>query len=66
MVRFHYYDRPAKVILTGNKVLDETFSRVLKEAIASLMDEMPEKFQDDPVFASAKGAAEFRKRATYS
>lgn len=65
MVRNQYYQRPAKVLLLGESVLDETFARVLREALSSVMEEVPEILEDEAMFIAAKGAAEFAKRARY-
>lgn len=57
--------RITKVLLFGESALDATFLKVLEESIASLQDDIPEIVKDDPVFAAAKGAAEFAKRSPY-
>jgi hypothetical protein len=65
MVRHKYYDRPSKIILTGDMVLDETFTHVLKEAMVNVMGKVPPIFSRDPELVAAKGAAEFRRRKDF-
>lgn len=65
MVEFRYYPRPSKILLMGEEASNEKFLDVLKDAMLSLMDEMPEIYGDDVVFAAVRGTAEFMKRARY-
>ena len=60
-----FYKRPAKVLLMGDCVRDETFQRVLKKALSNEMAKMPEILSKDSEGVSAKGAAEFAKRIPY-
>jgi hypothetical protein len=57
--------RPDKVIVTGDKAHDATFQGVLRQALRDLVDDKTVYLQDDPVFVSAKGAAELHRRAAY-
>lgn len=59
MVRNQYYEKPTKVLLLGESVHDETFARVLREALGSVLEAVPEILEDDAEFVAAKGAAEF-------
>ena len=65
LVENPYYKRPAKVLLMGDGVRDETFQRVLKTALSGQMAGMPEILSGDSEWAAAKGAAEFAKRIPY-
>lgn len=56
----------AKVLLLGESAVDATFLRVLEETLSSLQKDMPEIMKNCPVFAAAKGAAEFLKRSLYT
>ncbi|KAI9767436.1 MAG: hypothetical protein M1840_005665 [Geoglossum simile] len=62
MIQYRHYERPSKIILTGDMALDETFTRVLKEAMVGVMGKVPLIFSSDPELVAAKGAAEFRRR----
>ena len=59
MVRNQYSEKPTKVLLLGESVHDETFARVLREALGSVLEAVPEILEDDAEFVAAKGAAEF-------
>ncbi|KAH0536745.1 hypothetical protein FGG08_006417 [Glutinoglossum americanum] len=65
MVRYQHYERPSKIILTGDMALDETFTRILKEAMVNVMGKVPPIFSNDPEFVATKGAAEFRRRKDF-
>ena len=60
-----YFGRPAKVLLMGDCVLDETFQRILKKALSNQMATMPEIVSSDPEAVVGKGAAVFAKRIPY-
>lgn len=60
-----YYERPAKVLLMGDCIRDETFQRVLKKALNNQMANMPEILNENSEGVAAKGAAEFAKRILY-
>lgn len=59
------WDRPAKVLLIGECVRDETFLRVLARALSHQMADKPEILSEDEEGIAAKGAAEFAKRFPY-
>jgi hypothetical protein len=65
MVQHRNYEHPSKIILTGDMALDETFTRVLKEAMVEVMGKVPAIFSSDPELVAAKGAAEFRRRKDF-
>ncbi len=61
-------DRPiTRVLVMGESALDETFLRVMEDALHDVLDggalmEMGDGRITDPTFAAARGAAEFGKR----
>ena len=61
-------DRPVTgVLVMGESALDETFLRVMRDALRDILDvrvstEIDERRILDPTFAAARGAAEFGKR----
>lgn len=65
MIENPYYERPAKVLLMGDCVQDETFQSVLKKALSNQMANLPEILSDDSEGVAAKGTAEFAKRSPY-
>jgi hypothetical protein len=65
MIQHKHYERPSKIILTGDMAVDETFTRVLKEAMVEVMGKVPAIFSSDPELVVAKGAAEFRRRKDF-
>lgn len=65
LIENSYYKRPAKVLLMGDCVRDETFQRILKKVLSNQMDKMPEILSKDSEGVAAKGAAEFAKRIPY-
>ncbi|KAL9107552.1 MAG: hypothetical protein Q9227_007552 [Pyrenula ochraceoflavens] len=64
MREYPHYERPHRIVLTGDEALgnDQTFSKVLHEAMVELMGEMPPVLTDDVELVVAKGAAEFARR----
>lgn len=66
MVERPAYDKPHKIILMGESASDPEFVRNLWLALATVMDRAPVLLDADPLFAAAKGAAEFAKRAPYT
>jgi hypothetical protein len=62
MVRYQHYERPSKILLTGDMALNETFIRVLKEAMMNIMGKVPPIISSDPELIAAKGAAEIGRR----
>ncbi|KAI9855694.1 MAG: hypothetical protein M1813_009656 [Trichoglossum hirsutum] len=65
MIQHKHYEHPSKIILTGDMALDETFTRVLKEAMVDVMGKVPPIFSSDPEFVAARGAAELRRRKDF-
>jgi len=65
MIRYQYYERPSKILLTGDMALNETFTRVLKEAMVNVMGKVPPIFSSDPELITAKGAAEIGRRNNF-
>ena len=61
-----YYKRPAKVLLMGDCVRDETFQRILRKALNQQMGELPQILDTGSEGVAAKGAAEFAKRIPYN
>lgn len=59
------YQRPAKVLLMGDCVHDETFQNVLQKALENQMRDLPKVLSKDSEGVAAKGAAEFAKRIPY-
>jgi hypothetical protein len=53
------------VILLGESALDAKFVQFIKSTLLEVQDELPEFFMSDPVFAAARGAAEFAIRSPY-
>ena len=60
-----FFKRPAKVLLMGDCIHDDTFQRVLKTTLSSQMAQLPEILSMDSEGVAAKGAAEFAKRIPY-
>lgn len=60
-----YYKRPARVLLMGDCIHDEEFTRRLEQALSRQMAGMPEILSQDSRFVAAKGAAELAKRIPY-
>ena len=60
-----YYKRPAKVLLMGDQVHDETFTQVLEAVLRRQTTDMPEILSQDSKSVAAKGAAELAKRISY-
>lgn len=56
------FEPPDKIILTGDMVLDEKFTRLLNEAVIKVVGKAIPTFSDDPEFVVAKGAAEQMRR----
>ncbi len=65
MVQNQHYERPSKIILTGDMALNERFTRVLREAMVNVIGKVPPIFSSSPEFVAAKGAAEFRRRKAF-
>ena len=65
LIKHPYSKRPAKVLLMGDCVQDETFQPTLKEALSNQMAQLPEILIEDSAAVAAKGAAEFAKRILY-
>lgn len=55
-----------KVLLHGECALNEWFQNLLREAVNGVLPKKPEIFALDPVFSSARGAAEMAKRVHWS
>lgn len=55
-----------KVLLHGDCTLIERFQNVLREAVEGVLPNKPEVFAFDPVYSSARGAAEMAKRVHWS
>ncbi len=64
LMNFHYVHL-SKVIVTGDSAQDETFLRFLEATISSVREHEVELLYRDPVYVTAKGAAEMAKRAVY-
>ena len=62
MIENPYYKRPAKIVLMGDGMEDETFRSILKKALSHQVTEMPEILSRDSEGAASKGVAEFAKR----
>lgn len=60
-----YYERPAKVLLMGDCVRDETFQRILNRALRNQTADAPEILSQDSEGVAARGAAELAKRIPY-
>lgn len=60
-----YYERPAKVLLMGDCVQDETFQLAVNKALSNQMAQMPKILIEDSEGVAAKGAAQFAKRIPY-
>ena len=60
-----YWRRPNVVLVLGESVHEEGFLEVLKETVGALTPWVPDYYVSDAVFAAAKGAAEFGKRAPF-
>lgn len=56
----------SKVLLHGEYALNERFQNVLREAVEGVLPNKPEIFAVDPVYSSARGAAEMAKRVHWS
>lgn len=65
MARTPYYKRPVKVLLMGDQVHDETFTRILEAVLRRQTADMPDIVSEDSQFVAAKGAAEMAKRMPY-
>jgi hypothetical protein len=59
------FEHPSQVILTGDMALDETFARVLNEAVMNVVGKDVPIFSKDPEFVVAKGAAEQMRRSPF-
>ena len=55
-----------QVFMLGESALNPTFLEVVQSSISAVYKEQPEFFLSDPMFAAAKGAAEFAIRAPWS
>jgi len=66
MVSDPRFQKPTMIFLTGDMVENATFQRVLATAMANLMDPQPEIVMGDHIFAPARGAMEFAKRAEWN
>ena len=65
MVENPYYKRPAKVLLMGDRVDDESFMETLDRVLSKQKTEAPRILGQDPVYVAAKGVAELAKRFPY-
>lgn len=62
-----YIPREAKkVLLHGECALDESFQRILREAVEAVLYNKPGIFALDPVYSSVRGAAEMAKQVHWS
>ena len=52
-----------QILLLGDSALNSTFRKVLEDTILKLQSDLPKIQDGDPLYAAAKGAAEFAKRA---
>jgi hypothetical protein len=58
--RFHH--KTDKVLLNGDCSTDEHFQKVVRVVVGRELENKPEIYEKDPVFAAARGAAEMTKR----
>lgn len=65
MVKSPYGIKVSQVIILGESALDAKFVQFIKSTLLEVQDELPEFFMTDPIFAAAKGAAEFAIRSPY-
>jgi hypothetical protein len=65
MFKSPYGIKVSQVILLGASILDAKFVQFIKSTLLEVQDELSEFFMTDPVFATAKGAAEFTIRSPY-
>lgn len=56
----------SQVFMLGESALNPRFLEVVNSSISAIYEEKPEFFLSDPIFAAAKGAAEFAIRAPWS
>ena len=65
LIRNPYCERPAKVLLMGDRVRDDDFQRTLMKAMGNQKAQLTEILIRDSEGVAAKGAAEFAKRVPY-
>ena len=65
MFKSAYGIKVSQVILLGESALGTKFLRFIKSTLLEVQEELPEFFMSDPVYAAAKGAAEFSIRSPY-
>lgn len=65
MVKSPYGINVSQVIIVGESALDAKFVQFIKSTLLEVQDELPQFFITDPIFAAAKGAAEFAIRSPY-
>ena len=66
LATFPLYERPGKVLLTGECTNNQTFQKTLQKVVADQMDIPPTVLNEDTEFAAAKGAAELAKRVPWN
>ena len=59
-------DPVTQVFMLGESALNSRFLEVVNSSISAIYEERPEFFLSDPMFAAAKGAAEFAIRSPWS
>ncbi|EON63514.1 hypothetical protein W97_02742 [Coniosporium apollinis CBS 100218] len=57
--------QPAKLLLFGESSGDAKFRAVLNETCQELLEELPQWYDNEPVFVAARGAAELAKRKPF-
>ena len=65
MIENPRHERPAKVLLMGDCVFDETFQAALLQALRNQMTEMPEVLSKGSDSVASKGAAQLHIRIRY-
>ena len=65
IVANQYSIKPTKVLLLGESARDDNFMRILTEALESVMEKVPEMYQENAESIAALGAAELALRAPW-
>ena len=61
----HYHQNISKILLHGDRSTNARFQEVLREVVDRALENTPEIFEQEPVFAAARGAAEMAKRVQW-